>query len=281
MPSMTNPTLRDKREGGIQTSVPSSPTLEPVTSGAPASLTHPAARSRMDTRTMVSIAMLTGIAYIVMLLSKNMPSVYGFLDFDFKDVIICIGGFTFGPFAAAIISILVAFIEMITISTTGPWGFLMNVLATCSFSCTACFIYKKMHSKKGAVIGLACGVVCLVIVMLLWNYLVTPIYQGMPRQAIADLLLPVFLPFNLAKGGMNMAATLLLYPPVVGALRRSGVVPPSQSSQGKKFSAGFALFALALLATFVLFAPKRVVKDFLIKFTKKPQKKCQEALSCS
>ena len=27
--------------------------------------------------------------------------------------------------------------------------------------------------------------------------------------------------------------------------------------------------------------PKRVVKDFLIKFTKKPQKKCQEALSCS
>ena len=254
MPSMTNPTLRDKREGGIQASVPSSPTLEPVTSGAPASLTHPAAQSRMDTRTMVSIAMLTGIAYIVMLLSKNMPSVYGFLDFDFKDVIICIGGFTFGPFAAAIISILVAFIEMITISTTGPWGFLMNVLATCSFSCTACFIYKKMHSKKGAVIGLACGVVCLVIVMLLWNYLVTPIYQGMPRQAIADLLLPVFLPFNLAKGGMNMAATLLLYPPVVGALRRSGVVPPSQSSQGKKFSAGFALFALALLATFVLFA---------------------------
>ena len=55
-------------------------------------------RAKMDTRTMVSIAMLTGIAYIVMLLSKNMPSVYGFLDFDFKDVIICIGGFTFGPF---------------------------------------------------------------------------------------------------------------------------------------------------------------------------------------
>ena len=113
---------------------------------------------------------------------------------------------------------------------------------------------RKRDYKRGAVLGWAWGVGCLVIVMLLWNYLVTPIYQGMPRQAIADLLLPVFLPFNLAKGGMNMAATLLLYPPVVGALRRSGVVPPSQSSQGKTFSAGFALFALALLATFVLFA---------------------------
>lgn len=51
-----------------------------------------------------------------------------------------------------------------------------------------------------------------------------------------------------------MAATLLLYPPVVGALRRAGVVPPSKSRQGKTLNAGFLLFALALLATFVAFA---------------------------
>lgn len=210
--------------------------------------------ARMNTKVMVSMAMLTAIAYIVMLMSKLMPSVYGFLDFDFKDVVICISGFTFGPMSAAIISIVVALIEMITISTTGPWGFLMNALATCSFCCTASFVYKKMHTKKGAVLGLSLGVVCLVAVMLLWNYLITPIYQGMPREAIVELLLPVFLPFNLAKGGMNMAATLLLYAPVVTALRKAGVVPPSQNSQGKKINAGFVLFSFALLATFVVFA---------------------------
>ena len=81
------------------------------------SAVRPKARSAWDTKTLVSMAMLTGIAYIVMLVSKLMPSVM-FLDFDFKDVVICIGGFTFGPLAAAVISILVAFIEMITISTT-------------------------------------------------------------------------------------------------------------------------------------------------------------------
>lgn len=210
--------------------------------------------ARMNTKVMVSMAMLTAIAYIVMLMSKMMPSVYGFLDFDFKDVVICISGFTFGPMSAAIISIVVALIEMISISTTGPWGFLMNALATCSFCCTASFVYKKMHTKKGAVLGLSLGVVCLVAVMLLWNYLITPIYQGMPREAIVELLLPVFLPFNLAKGGMNMAATLLLYAPVVTALRKAGVVPPSQNSQGKKINAGFVLFSFALLATFVVFA---------------------------
>ena len=120
------------------------------------SMTQNPVRTKMDTRTIVSLAMLTGIAYIVMLVSKLMPSVM-FLDFDFKDVVICIGGFTFGPSAAAIISILVAFIEMITISTTGPIGFIMNALATCAFCCTASFIYKKMHTKKGAVLGLACS----------------------------------------------------------------------------------------------------------------------------
>ena len=212
-----------------------------------------AARRRVDTKTLVSLAMLTGIAYVVMYVSKLMPGVM-FLDFDFKDVIICIGGFTFGPMTALILSVLVAFIEMITISTTFLYGFLMNAIATCSFCCTASFIYKKIHSKKGAVVGLACGVVCLVCVMLLWNYLITPLYMEQPREVVASMLLPLFLPFNLAKGGMNMAATLLIYPPVVAALRRAGVVPPSQSTQGKKFSAGFLLFSLALLVTFVLFA---------------------------
>ena len=166
---------------------------------APSAVQTPS-RPKMDTKTMVSIAMLTGIAYIVMLLSKLMPSVM-FLDFDFKDVVVCIGGFTFGPFAAAIISILVAFIEMLTISHTGPIGFIMNVLATCAFSCTACFIYKKVHSKKGAVLGLACGVACLVAVMLLWNYLITPLYMtGYSRADVAGLLPTLFLPclfFNL------------------------------------------------------------------------------------
>ena len=205
-------------------------------------MTQTPAQPRMNTKTITSIAMLTGIAYLVMLLSKLMPSVNGFLDFDFKDVVICIGGFTFGPLAAAIISILVSIC------------LIMNILATSSFCCTASYIYKKHHTKSGAVLGLTVGVVCLTAVMLLWNYLITPLYQGVPRDVVAAMLPTVFLPFNLAKGGMNMAATLLLYKPVVSALRSAGLVPPSQSRQEKTFNAGFLLFSLALLATFVVFA---------------------------
>jgi riboflavin transporter FmnP len=217
------------------------------------------ARPKMDTKTITSIAMLTGVSVIIAWMSKLMPPVM-FLDFDFKHVAVCIGGFTFGPMAAAIIGIISSFIEMITFSHTGPWGFLMNALATCSFCCTASWVYKRNHTKKGAVIGLSLGLIFMVIVMLLWNYLITPLYMTgasgelVSRATVAAMLPTLFLPFNLAKGGMNMAATLLLYKPVVSALRASGLVPPSQSAEVKKFNLGFLLFSLALLATFVTFA---------------------------
>ena len=67
--------------------------------------------SHFTLKTWVALAMLTAVAYVVMLLSKMLPSVNGFLDFDFKDVVICIGGFIYGPLAAAFISIVVAVVE--------------------------------------------------------------------------------------------------------------------------------------------------------------------------
>lgn len=69
--------------------------------------------------------------------------------------------------------------------------------------------------------GLLCGWMCMVLVMLLWNYLIAPVYMGCSRQAAAELLLPAFLPFNLIKGGLNAAGALLLYRPAAAALRRS------------------------------------------------------------
>ncbi len=210
---------------------------------------------KIDTKKLAVLAMLTALAYVVMWISKILPSVNDFLDFDFKHVVICIGGFIYGPVSAGLITVVVCFIEMITISGTGPWGCLMNIIGTASFCCTACYVYKKNHTMKGAVIGLSLGVIVMTALMLLWNYLVTPIYQGMPRSAIADMLVPVFLPFNLVKGGMNMAATLLLYKPIVGALRHARLVPESETHAapvGGKKKLGFTIVALFLLASFIL-----------------------------
>ena len=55
--------------------------------------------------------------------------------------------------------------------------------------------------------------------------------MGYPRDAVADMLLPVFLPFNLLKGGLNAAFTMMLYKPVVSALRAARLVPESDLAQ--------------------------------------------------
>lgn len=214
----------------------------------------PAARPRVTVKTVTSLAMLTALTYLAMLLSNLLPKVAGFLQMEVKGTVIAIGGFLFGPLSAAIISIVVAFIEMFTVSDTGIIGCIMNLLAACAFACPAAFLYQRMRTRKGAVIGLTVGVAALTAVMLLWNYLITPLYMGIPRETVAGMLPTVFLPFNLVKGGLNMALTLILYKPVVTALRKARLAPEREASaqSGDRFDAGFLLFSLALLATFVL-----------------------------
>ncbi len=219
----------------------------------PASVQSPSA-PRVNTKTVVSLAMLIAIAYVVMWMCKPIPKVFGILQFDFKDCVICIGGLIFGPMAAAVSAFLVAFIEMISASGTGPVGMLMNFLSTASFCCAASYLYKRNRTQMGAVVSLAAGVGAMVVTMLVWNYLVTPVYQHIPRETVAAMLPTLFLPFNLVKGGLNAAATMLLYKPVVTAMRAANLVPPSESRRERRFSAGFLLFSLALLATCIVFA---------------------------
>ena len=205
-------------------------------------------------RDLTILALMAAVAYVVMYLSKLIPvNVLGFLNFDLKDVVICIAGFLFGPLPAAGISVVVSIIEMVTISSTGLWGLLMNVLSTCAFVCTAAFIYQRNKTIRNAVIGLIVGVLLMTALMLLWNYLITPIYMGQPREFVASLLIPAFLPFNLIKGGINATLTVLLYKPIVNALRRAKLVEPS-GGKGGKSKIGVAIVAAVLLVTFILLA---------------------------
>ena len=107
------------------------------------------------------------------------------------------------------LSVIVSLIEMVTISENGILGCIMNIVSSCSFACTAAVIYKKKRTLKGAVTGLLAGSVAMVLVMMLWNYLIAPIYMGYPGEAVAKLLIPAFLPFNLLKSGLNAGFTFL------------------------------------------------------------------------
>lgn len=206
---------------------------------------------RYSTKELTTLAMITAIAF-VLVTTIRIPVVL-FLKYEPKDVVITIGGFLLGPMASLISSAVVSLIEMFTISDTGPVGCIMNFLSTCSFACVAGLVYKHRRTMGGAIAGLALGSVVMTIVMLLWNYLITPHYMGVSRADVAGLLIPAFLPFNLLKAGLNSSFTLLLYKPLVTGLRKAGLVESPRSS-GKGRTPGVVIFALILRATCVLLA---------------------------
>ena len=200
----------------------------------------------MKVKKMVTLAMLAAIAYLIVNLVR-IPVVL-FLKYEPKDVIITIGGFLFGPMASFIISFVVSLLEMVTISDTGIIGGIMNLISTCSFACVAAFIYKKQHTLKGAILGLGLGSLLMVAIMLLWNWLITPLYLGVDRSTVEGMLIPAFLPFNLLKAGLNSALTIGLYKPLSTALKRIGLV----ETHAKSSKTGVYLFSGALLITCIL-----------------------------
>ena len=209
-----------------------------------------------NTKKVTLLGMLAAIAYAVIFVCHFLiPPVAGFLTLDVKDTIIAIAGFIFGPLSAALVGVVVAAVEMVTISATGPIGLVMNILSSCCFACVAALIYKRKHTLKGAIIGLIVGFLSATAVMLLWNFLITPIYMGVPRATVAAMLVPVFLPFNLGKYILNAALTMLIYKPIVTALRKANLLAPSSSDAApvqKKQHLGTILVSLLILITCIL-----------------------------
>lgn len=212
-------------------------------------------KSRMDTRKMVVLAVMAALAYIVMVVVK-VPVVL-FLKYEPKDVIITISGFMFGPLASLVTSAVVSLIEMVTVSDTGPIGALMNFIGTSAFACTAAIIYKKFHTIKGAFAGLCISTLLMTLVMLAWNYLITPIYMGMPREAVAEMLVPAFLPFNLLKGVLNSALTMLIYKPLSNIMRKAHVLPETQKSSSEGHMKKYAF--VYIIAAFVIMTCAAVI----------------------
>ena len=208
---------------------------------------------------MVVMALLAALAYVVMAFIR-IP-VISFLKYEPKDVILTIGGFIFGPISGIVMSLVVCVIETVTVSTTGIIGLLMNFLSSSVFVGVSAVIYQRRKTLSRAVIGLIAGAFSMLAIMLLWNYIVTPVFMGIPRAEVLKLFLPLLIPFNLLKAFLNAALTLFLYKAVVTALRKTHLIPERESNDGgnKKNNtilivAISALVAITLVLVLLIFA---------------------------
>jgi riboflavin transporter FmnP len=212
--------------------------------------------TKISTEKMVGIGIFSALAFVVSLFVRFPVQ---FLTFDAKDAVITIAAFVYGPVSAAIISLIVAFIEMITISTTGWYGFLMNFASSAVFAVVASIIYKKRRNLNGAIIGLYSAIAGTVGIMLLLNIFVTPLYFGLPVAApmVMEMLPTLLLPFNFAKALMNSAIVMFIYKPVVTALKRLNIVKTQGGASAMTFNKTtkiiLALGAVGLAVSIAIF----------------------------
>lgn len=183
---------------------------------------------KYDIRRLTVSAMLTAVAYLCVFVFRFKV---GFLTFDFKDAVIAVLSFLYGPVYGIISSVTVAFLEAVSVSDTGIYGFIMNALSSGTFAFVCGLIYKFKRSFAGAVISVFASVTAVTAVMMLANIFITPFYMGVERTDVVAMLPTLLLPFNLCKALMNASVTMLIYKPIATALRRAGL------SEGKKLSA--------------------------------------------
>lgn len=166
---------------------------------------------KISTARLSKLAMMIAISCVLVLLIRIPYPPAPFLQYDPADIPIYITTFAFGPVAGLVVTVIVSAIQAFLLGGDGIYGFIMHVLATGLFVIVAGCIYRHKKSKKEAVIALVVGVLAITAMMCVANYFITPMYMGVPRKAVLAMLIPVIIPFNLLKAGINALITFLVY----------------------------------------------------------------------
>ena len=167
----------------------------------------------MSVRQLTQMAMLAAIS-IVLVFFIRLPILptAPFLEYTPGDVPLMMGAFLYGPGAGLVLTVVVAIIQGMTVSAhSGPIGVIMNILSTGSFVLVAGLIYRRKRDAKTAVVAMLAGIAATTASMIGWNLIFTPIFMGVPREVVAAMVLPVFLPFNVIRAGVNSVITFVTW----------------------------------------------------------------------
>lgn len=188
--------------------------------------TQAVTQPRINVRTITMTAMFGAISAILMMFSFNVPLMPGFIKMDLSELPALIGAFSMGPASGVAICLIKNVINVFA-TTTGGVGELCNFLLGASFVLPAGLIYKKMKTKKGAIIGSLSGAAIMAVLSVPINYFVTyPMYTkflpldkiiGMYQainpnvDGLLNCLLMFNMPFTFIKGMVSVVITILVY----------------------------------------------------------------------
>ncbi len=167
-------------------------------------------RSNDSAKKITRLAMLTALSVVlVYLIHFPIFPAAPFLEYDPADIPILISGLMYGPAAGLIVTVAASVVQGLTVSSgSGVIGIVMHVLATGTMVLVASLINKKTGKLIPALLA---GTVSMVVVMCGCNLVFTPLFMGASVKDVAAMLIPVIIPFNAIKAGVNCLAAGLIY----------------------------------------------------------------------
>lgn len=176
---------------------------------------QPSRRSKQtfSTKKLTTLAMMTAIALVLVLLVRFpiFPSA-AFLKYDPMDIVMLLAGLFFGPAEGLGLVVVASVLQGVLLdSADGFVGILMHILSSGALVLTASLIYRRFHTKKGAAIALLCASLVMCVVMVGCNLYFTVKFYGVPMEALKAMLIPIIIPFNLIKAGVNSMITYFIY----------------------------------------------------------------------
>ena len=168
-------------------------------------------KSKIDL--VVKVGVFSAIAFVLQWIGSMMPfKVGGFLEIEFSDLPAVIMAFSMGPVAGVLVELIKNILHT-PITTTGFVGEFANFVINGCYVLVCGLVYRKMRTKKGAVIAMIMGILSLVITGFFVNLLVMlPLYMpDAPFGAKLAIVAGTIIPFNFVKGIVQGIITMFIY----------------------------------------------------------------------
>ena len=169
-------------------------------------------KQRRQTRILVHSAMWVALSVVlIMLVQIPLFAAAPWMKYDMADVPVIIASLYLGPVSGLMILAAVSLIQALYFGGDGLVGFLMHFIASGSLVFLTSFIYQKKQSLAGLVIGLIVGACAMVTMMIPMNFIFTVHFFGVPHDLVAEMMMPVIIPFNAIKAGLNAVISFAVY----------------------------------------------------------------------
>lgn len=168
------------------------------------------AQGKWDTRRVAVSAMFVALAIATSFIEIPIFPAAPFLKFDPSGIFVLLAALLYGTGTGCVVATLPWVFRLFT----NPAGALMSFMMGITGVIVASLIYKKVPNTKGLVVALVCATIASVLMACVANLIVTPIYTGVSVEAVAAMIVPIIIPFNIMKFTIDAVVAGLVFVPL-------------------------------------------------------------------